>query len=274
MVYTNTSVLSIGYHTANKLTLPHIWHIREYGNLDFQINYFPSLAYTKMLMRNSRTAIFTTKALADHWYGSNDTNSKIVYNGFDNIGNDIQVNKPNKHLIKIGLVGYFLKGKGQLESLQIIKNLVREGIHVHLYFYGEFNVTSLYYKEVIKEINDHNLSGNVFFCGYKPQDEIYRNISFLLCCAKFEAFGRTLIEAMSYGIPVISKNSGGPQEIITHMEDGYLYNTLEEASAYLINCIESDFQYNFISNNAKKKVMNMFGNEKYINNMNEIFTDA
>ena len=38
----------------------------------------------------------------------------------------------------------------------------------------------------------------------------------------FEAFGLTIIEAMSRGVPVVASNRGGPKDIIEHMEDGIL----------------------------------------------------
>ena len=37
-----------------------------------------------------------------------------------------------------------------------------------------------------------------------------------------EAFGKTLIEAMACGTPVVAFDSGGPRDIITHQHDGYL----------------------------------------------------
>ena len=41
LVYTNTSVLSLGYDLSRKIKKPHIWHIREYGDKDFNLSYIP-----------------------------------------------------------------------------------------------------------------------------------------------------------------------------------------------------------------------------------------
>ena len=37
-----------------------------------------------------------------------------------------------------------------------------------------------------------------------------------------EPFGRVILESMSVGTPVLSSSYGGPEEIITHREDGLL----------------------------------------------------
>lgn len=274
IIYTNTSVLNIGYYVAKKLEIPHIWHIREYGDLDFQIHYFPSLSFTKKLMHKSSTVIFTTNLLKNHWYGKMGANSKVVHNGFDKVDNALNIRSLDKVSINIGIVGYLLKSKGQLEAINILNKLKKEKQKVNLFLYGEYNEDSEYYKEIIKTINENNLAQNIIFCGYRKQDEIYNNIDFLLNCSDYEAFGRTIIEAMSYGIPVISKNTGGPQEIITHAEDGFLYNDIAEAVTYLKQCIDNKSRYSSISLNAQKKIKEQFSVESYINNMKEIFSHA
>ena len=53
-----------------------------------------------------------------------------------------------------------------------------------------------------------------------------------------EPFGRTIIEAMSVGVPVIASDAGGPKEIITDMEDGLLLS-VNQQKTYLqkSNCL-------------------------------------
>jgi glycosyltransferase involved in cell wall biosynthesis len=49
----------------------------------------------------------------------------------------------------------------------------------------------------------------------------------LLLPSREEPFGRTLIEAMALGVPVLATNVGGPAEIITDGREGYLLPPLE-----------------------------------------------
>jgi L-malate glycosyltransferase len=79
-----------------------------------------------------------------------------------------------------------------------------------------------------------------------------------------ETFGLTIIEAMAYGIPVIVPPVGGPAEIVSHGEEGFLVSAYDKA--VLIKYIKQ-LQYNDalrtkMSENAKKRVT-YFSEEKF-----------
>ena len=42
IIYTNVGVVNIGYNVAKKLHIPHIYHLREYQDLDFGMKIIPS----------------------------------------------------------------------------------------------------------------------------------------------------------------------------------------------------------------------------------------
>jgi glycosyltransferase involved in cell wall biosynthesis len=55
-----------------------------------------------------------------------------------------------------------------------------------------------------------------------------------------EAFGKTVIEAMASGTPVVAFNAGGPRDIITHLHDGFLaepYST-DDLAAGIAWCLD------------------------------------
>ena len=56
---------------------------------------------------------------------------------------------------------------------------------------------------------------DVFF--YRTRDDL------------FEGFGRVVIEAMACGIPVVVHQRGGYSSLINHGENGFLFNTDDEA---------------------------------------------
>lgn len=90
----------------------------------------------------------------------------------------------------------------------------------------------------------------------------------------YEAFGKTLIESMACGTPVVAFNATGPKDIITHKMDGYLADPY--SSTDLANGIEFILKNKDVSfsQNALYKVKNEFTSKiiatKYINTYQDI----
>lgn len=54
-------------------------------------------------------------------------------------------------------------------------------------------------------------------------DQFYRQASFFCMSSRFEGLPMVLLEAQSYGLPIVSFDCDtGPAEIITHGNNGYL----------------------------------------------------
>ena len=70
---------------------------------------------------------------------------------------------------------------------------------------------------------------NIEFLGHisnNRKDLFYRNSRvIILCSVCFESFGNTLIEAMSYGKPVVASRLAGIPEIVDHDTTGLLFET-------------------------------------------------
>jgi glycosyltransferase involved in cell wall biosynthesis len=80
----------------------------------------------------------------------------------------------------------------------------------------------------------------------------------------FETFGIVLIEAMASGKPVIASNIPGPNEIITHGKDGFLFETgnVSRLKKYLELLLEDAELRKRIGENARKTVEEKYTFEK------------
>jgi len=87
-------------------------------------------------------------------------------------------------------------------------------------------------KEMHSLIDKYRIEGKVYLRGYVDFEtevpEFYRAVArskgVFVNPALTEPFGLTIIEAVSCGLPVVATDSGGPQEIITDGENGFLVN--------------------------------------------------
>ncbi len=67
------------------------------------------------------------------------------------------------------------------------------------------------------------IADRCYFQGHvTPIEPVMREWSLLLATSEREPFGRTLIEAMSLGVPVVAAAAGGHVEIIEHDKTGLL----------------------------------------------------
>ncbi|MFC1620013.1 glycosyltransferase family 4 protein [Candidatus Neomarinimicrobiota bacterium] len=72
---------------------------------------------------------------------------------------------------------------------------------------------------------------NISFVGFINPDEIFPKVDVLVAPSLCnEAFGRTVIEAYSQGIPVIVSNRGGLPEIVEHGKSGFIFDPAEEGT--------------------------------------------
>ncbi len=80
MIHSNVSVVDVGERVAKRLGIPHIYHIREYADVDFGLHYFPtSKTFHKQLAANYTICI--TKAIQRHHHLKGNPKSVVVYNG-------------------------------------------------------------------------------------------------------------------------------------------------------------------------------------------------
>ncbi len=123
--------------------------------------------------------------------------------------------------------------------------------------------------------SDLNISERVFFAGHVNNVYDYMDISDIVVnpSAEPEPFGRTIIEAMALGKPVIATDMGGAKEIINNAEDGFLVEPNEKD---LKNAIEKFLEekdlYLKISKQALAKAKG-FDINPYMNNLYKIYRE-
>lgn len=107
--------------------------------------------------------------------------------------------------------------------------------------------------------NSENLSDVIHFAGKVSHQHVWqflRDADVLVSCSGFEAYGRTIVEAMAVGTPCVCySGTGGPGDIIDNGIDGLLTNYLTATSfAQSILCLYNSPQlWQTLSGNALAK---------------------
>lgn len=132
--------------------------------------------------------------------------------------NDNYPQLSNKFIIT--LPGRVTRWKGHNDFIDIITKAINDGLNVHgLIAGGTDPGKEGYLKELKSLINAKNMSYHFTFLGQRnDMKEIMSISNIVLSLAKIpEAFGRTALEALCLGIPVIAYDHGGAAEVLTEM---------------------------------------------------------
>lgn len=240
IVYTNSSVTPMGAIIAQITHRPHIWHLREFGDLDYGL--VPDWGKTVFLyyIRKADAKIAVSKAIKEYYLkNKNFNNVYVIYNGiasrarFDQLYNNegSRVIRKQDKPYTFTLVGLIHPHKGQDTAIRALEILSKDHPKVRLLIVGAGNTKHL--ESLASELG---VEDNVEFWGHiKDPYEAYLKADAVLMCSKYEAMGRVTVEAMSACRPVIGYDQAGTSELIKHGYNGLLYNGEAEE---LANCMK------------------------------------
>jgi len=227
IVYTNTLAVWIGAVAAWIGGLPHIWHVHEFVEEDlvFHLGRPLSLKLVDVLsekvIANSETVAQRLKKYI------RDTKIEVVYCSVEIPYQDevnVSLSFANSWALTCILVGRLEEGKGQIEAISAIGELIKDGLSVGLIIVGDGDKN---YKHRIQNlIHEQKLESYVKLVGYVPEPfNLIRSADVVLVCSRNETFGRVTVEAMKLGKPVIGAASGGTVELIRDGFNGLLYSS-------------------------------------------------
>lgn len=238
IVYTNSSVTPAGALISKYLGIPHVWHLREFGDLDYNLHYSWGKGISRRVIASANAVIANSEAVRS--YVLPNTRNKhiyVIYNGvawksdFDRLHSLAQAQVRDQGPYTFVLVGGIHPGKGQETAIRALSIVANHYPSVRLLIVGGGDTESL------KRLADQlGIAGKVEFWGYIHNPyTAYLAADAALMCSPNEAMGRVTVEAMATCRPVIGYGGGGTLEIIEHGRTGLLYH---EGSESLAKCMQ------------------------------------
>ncbi len=192
--------------------------------------------YSEIMCKGERVIAVseTVKNYIQHNYPSTDMSKvKLIFRGVDPV--EFPYNyKPSDKWLKqwqqdfphlsgkkiLTLPGRLTRLKGHNDFIDLIIKLKQAGEPIHgLIVGGEDPKRQQYAAELRKRINTEGLGDTITFTGNRSDiREIYAISDIVLSLStKPESFGRTVLEALSLGVPVIAYDHGGVGEILNSL---------------------------------------------------------
>jgi len=124
--------------------------------------------------------------------------------------------------LKIVMLGSINRNKGQDLLLEAFSRLDRRDVTLHLY--GTVGLSAHGFVAGLQRfVVDRGLSERVFFPGPTADaPQVFREAALLVHSSLNECLSISVLEAMSFGLPVIANRIAGMDEIITDGRDGFL----------------------------------------------------
>ena len=275
-VYTNSSVFNFGFLFARKYDIKHIWHIREFGKKDYNLQFFNNKRVTDSFNASDRI-IAISNAIKSFYIKKYSINNIFVeYNAVLSLHDLKIIDKrveskrvvPSTDIV-FGIVGLIHKNKNQEEAISAFKIVNNKYPNTKLIIVGIGEQ-----EELKKKINELDLSSKVHFFGHLSDPfDAFLQMDVNLMCSRNEGLGRVTIEAMAARIPTIGYKGGGTVEIIQDNITGLFYkNGFKELSKKMIYLVENESERNEMGLNARNLFVSKYTSEIYSKKIFEIMT--
>lgn len=225
LVHSNSSVFDFGGFLSRELGVNHVWHLRDFGDLDYSLTSVFGKTYERLTYRNAEGFIAISDCIKNH-FSTTIAPSKIttIYNGVNPKPN-IPFASHQSTKTQFLCAGIYGDAKNQLEILKAADILVHE---FHL---TDFHITTVgigvdgYYAQTLRKYAaEHSIEQYVSILGeIDGIADLASTMDVGIMPSHNEAFGRVTVEYMLQNLAVIANDSGANTEIIENGKSGLIY---------------------------------------------------
>lgn len=250
IIYINT-ILPFGAALAARIRRrPIVYHIHEKIRLRWYMIYVKFAEYVFNHVKADR--IFVSEYTKSCYPRNKKGTEKVIYNKMPKeFRNNSRIkNTDERDFNNILLVSSLSRFKGIFKYIELAKKM------------PEYNFTMVLSSDInsITEYIGSDLPNNLrVFSSQCDLSKFYYDADLLLNLSNprycIETFGMTLIEAMSFGVPAVAPNIGGPTEIIDDNIDGRLIDvtSTEQITTSIKEILGNKQKYKAMSEKALEK---------------------
>lgn len=258
----------LGYFVGRKIIL----HYHGIGIRDlYNKNFFFKRIVEHTLVNAGSHIVLGDKLKEDIDMCVNHNLIQVVPNGIEIADRKHKCFTPNKesNVIRLLYLSYLRKSKGIDTAVKCIDFLINKYNHskIHLTVAGKWRdpkTRSL----VEKFIKDNNLEKHISFVGEKINQEkwnLFENSDIFLFPTVQEAFGLVNLEAMQFGLPIITTNVGAIPEFVKDGVNGFIVdpNDPEALAKKVVLLINNKEAANLIRENNSRDFERYYTTEKF-----------
>ncbi len=265
IVHSNSSAMDIGKDLAKALHAKHVWHIREFLDIDYNHRVLNGRLWHRWKLNQADARIAISKSVKEHWNLRNEQ-TFIISNAVRSRKDAVLDLEKEKYVLFCA--AYLLEKKGAFFTVEAFgqSGLSENGFKlVMVGAYSEEN------KEKLLAIAEqYKIKDKLILAGYSQNVKpFFQKAKLFVMASEHEALGRVTIEALFYGCLVAARSTGGSLEIIHDGENGFFFNNVAECAALMRKlCLkdnrdilikaQSDAIDNYSIENYSKKILKVY----------------
>lgn len=225
VVHSNSTIMTVGVRIAKRLGAKHVWHVREFLDIDFQIKPFRGRKRLERQVWKADAVIGITSQIYAHWHLEKAKYSYILWNA---------VRKKQEISYDDNKSNYFLFCCARLSDTKGADAAVRcfgeSGLAQQGFQLKMVGICSDEYRKKLDGIaKKYGCEEQIVYLGYQNDIKPYMSKAraFLMTSLN-EGMGRTTVEAMFFGSPVIARHSGGTVDFMKDKETGFFFENEDE----------------------------------------------
>lgn len=268
-IYTNTILPFNGIFLSYYYRAKHVVHIREFLKEDFNFQFILwDSVYLWILKHNVSKALCISKAIYKKFHRNLGDKAQLLYNGVDIPSMPYKTDIEHSETFSLVFVGRLSEEKGVTTILQAIAKIVEKGVSdIHLDLWGKGP-----YEMMISDfVKKNHLEKHIRLCGYGNNVDL-SVYDVGIMSSRCEGFGRTTVEYMLAGLPVVGYNGGATPEIIENGVTGFIYDAPVQLQSILENMIymnREDLKHMGIC--GKRRAMKQFSQDRYLKEIIQVF---
>ena len=221
------------------------------------------IIYSKHINLFVGVSEYTTNAIINDFGSFLKHKTKTIYNGVligDIIPKTSLRRKVNPSFLVVSHLRYSKGIQDLIKAVSLLPDVLKEDLKIDVCGDGPYK------EELFKQVAFFKLESIFIFKGNQSNvNELYQNYDYLIQPTHMECFSLSILESLAANIPVITTPVGGNTEVVTHNENGFIFETknIEELSQLLSSIIKGD---KYIETNARPLIADKFSVETMVKN--------